>query len=123
MLRSSPVFSEKYVAPTLNAMSCISSCCLYPNCGGIILHIPRLLFITFAANVFTTFVLHGAMINNFLFSCMIGFNTFSICKMFDTSASDTKTYTSSMTHSSRLWFVMNRGEVYPLSTFIPFVVS
>jgi trehalose-6-phosphate synthase len=47
------------------------------------MHIFMSRFITFAAMVFTTFVEHGAIINSFLFSAMIGFSTFSSCKMFD----------------------------------------
>ena len=101
-LRSSPVFSLKYVAPTLTARSCISSCCLYPKLGGCTTHIFRLFFITFAASVFTTFTWQGATISNFFPSVMIGFSTFSICKMLPISMSATSTCTSSNTHSSRL---------------------
>ena len=99
-LRSSPVFSEKYVAPTDTARSCISSCCLYPKLGGGTVHIFRPFFITLAAMVFTTLLLHGATISSFLPSCMIGFSTFSICKMLWMSTSATSIITSSNTHSS-----------------------
>ena len=101
-LRSSPVFSEKYVAPTLTARSCISSCCRYPKLGGCTTQIFRLFFITFAANVLTTFTWHGDTMSSFFPSVMIGFRMFSICKMLLISMSATSTCTSSNTHSSLL---------------------
>ena len=123
MLRSSPVFSLKYVAPTLMAMSCISSCCLYPKLGGGTATTLIRPCITLAASVFTTFVLHGDIINNFFFSSTIGFSTLLMLTKLFISRSATNTITSSNTHSSFFTSLMNSGLKYPLSNFNPLVVS
>ena len=122
-LMSSPVFSEKYLAFTANAMSCISSWLLYPNCGGVMLHNFKLFLTTFAASVLMTLVEQGAISNSFLFCCIIGLSTFSICKILFISWSHTSTITSSSIHSSLRWLFKNRFDVYPRSTLIPLVTS
>ena len=123
MLKSSPVFSLKYVAPTLMAMSCISSCCLYPKLGGATATTLIAPCITFAASVFTKLVPHGDIINSFFFSSTIGFNTLVMLTMLFISMSATNTITSSNTHSSFFTSLMNNGLKYPLSIFNPFVIS
>ena len=80
-------------------------------------------FITFAARVFMTCCEHGATINNFFPSFMIGLSMFSIISMLFISASETSICTSSMIHSSFFWLFTNKGEEYPLSILRPLVVS
>ena len=100
--KSSPVASAKYLAPTENAMSCISSCDLYPKEGTGILQNFKPLRCTFAARVLITFPEQFPITSNFSPELIIGLRILSICNILFISLSQINIFTPSYIHSSFL---------------------